>query len=437
MERKGVKPVTFNRVEGRRSLSRQRPSSRASGVTPKEEAQEGGKEAGARTQGAIEKAASKERVAVEEEAASEEEGRTSRASGGADSSARARVVPPPPMWLRDVPKRQRDPRERADVIAEVRGKNERDVKLVDLNDPRAAVEGVNNRLFNQVALINLGGRRSSSASLDKLVASVADFPAHVIVCLEAWGELIAEICKQGGWVSTDIFNGLAVLAKAPLAKEVVWLAREVHHDEARKKYSPFALAEVRWDSWTVCGEFAFRLVFGFLNPVVAKKKVDGEDMICQLGRMIVNASTYAVQVMPRASGADTAFRQNYSLHPRLLCVDANMRLFDIENVLEQVGVGGQLFVHHAEYLRTQSCDASKPFLLASWRRPDFNILYDSMGMFAVGPFEGFNSKGWAAKAKRGACWPQEKTTGCRVVGSPNRSYQGRGPPQHIAEALDI
>jgi len=91
--------------------------------------------------------------------------------------------------------------------------------------------------------------------------------------------------------------------------------------------------------------------------------------------------------------------------------------------------------HHAEFERSKKVVPDCPFLLEDFVNADKNVVYDSMGIFILGPFDGLHSPGWVAKAMRGAIWPQEVQKGNRVIGFRTGSYQGRGPDDTVAEVL--
>ena len=258
--------------------------------------------------------------------------------------------------------------------------------------PSAGASGHRDRLSCTVSVMNLGGMRRASISLDYMLSAILDAPAFILVILEMWDELYDAILSQTSfpWCAARE-EQIAVFAKKPLAKCVNIIA----YDKMETPGSPgstFALAEVQWDTWTVMKEPAFRLLAGHIHYKQAKKMEEFTDFARALSRVVFRDSddTWGL------SGCTTTWCK----YPRVLCVDANMGLFGLPRELELAGIQATLMAHHAEFPKNGTSNDLK------WEaHPDSErgpLVLDSMGIFVLGMHEGFRSHGYARKALQGA-----------------------------------
>ena len=257
----------------------------------------------------------------------------------------------------------------------------------------AGASGHKDRLSCTVSLMNLGGMRKASISLDYMLAAVLDAPTFVLVILEMWDEFYDAILAQKDfpWTAARRDN-IAVLAKKPLAKCVNILAyNELEWSGA--KGSTFALAEVVWDTWTVMNEPAFRLLAGHIHYKAAKTEKGFKDYVRSLARVVL-ADSDDSWALPGITGT-------WSKFPRVLCIDGNMALFGIPRELALAGIQATLMAHHAEFPKDKVNNNELVFKAVGPDCDRGSLLLDSMGIFALGKHEGFRSHGYARKALQG------------------------------------
>ena len=139
----------------------------------------------------------------------------------------------------------------------------------------------------------------------------------------------------------------------------------------------------------------------------------------------------------------SAFAGAIKRHGARLCgIDANMALFELSELMRKCGVQFDLAAHHVEYKRewrpvhnlhhAEVLRASARFERELWVHSE--ALWDSMGLFLIGPNSGTLSCGVARHAVAGAAWPRvdwEKTYSC---GFPNHSYRSL-VPTHLVKAM--
>ena len=93
----------------------------------------------------------------------------------------------------------------------------------------------------------------------------------------------------------------------------------------------------------------------------------------------------------------------FAYGPRILAVDANMALYKITDLLRKKKIQCDLVASHVEYGKT-FCPApvghAHPLTMQLIKKP----LYDSMGLFAVGPNSGVKQCGVDRHAFSGALY---------------------------------
>ena len=130
--------------------------------------------------------------------------------------------------------------------------------------------------------MNLGGMRSGGVSVDYMMSAILDAPAFIVVLLKMWEEFYDMLPDSAEFLWAFARQGqLAVIATKPLAKAVNILARS-----GQGSKSTFALAEIVWDSWTVMGEPAFRLIAAHVNYKEAKEDWKLCDFMQEIGKGI-------------------------------------------------------------------------------------------------------------------------------------------------------
>ena len=126
---------------------------------------------------------------------------------------------------------------------------------------------------------------------------------------------------------------------------------------------------------------------------------------------------------------------------RICGIDANMGLFKLPDAMKARNVQFDLAAHHVEHKKqfraSHDLNHSSSFSAPAGKLKDLfvtdEVLWDSMGLFLIGPNSGSIAQGVARHAFNGDCWPRIIWSKEYNPGYVAKSYKGTLPP-HLVEA---
>ncbi len=251
----------------------------------------------------------------------------------------------------------------------------------------------------QFGTANMGGTRASATLVSDLRANLTTSPAFLMAFQEIETDQLNELAASD-WRTVQGPFGLAIAGQKNVVAELKWLAEG--QVEKAKGVSRWLIARATFRV-SAAGLETIVVASAHIHNDAAKKRGQCDDVVKGLARDLADHQV------------------------RLLGVDANMALYYLGPAMVGHKVGATLAASHVEFERTS-------YGLLN------HALYDSLGIFVIGPCLGVQRKVPSAHAIAGAMHPllhdgkswQRGFSGSSFVGLPapahaelNSALQGR------------